>query len=582
MLIFNQTRPVVDHIINVLVIEDNKEELQIPKGRSLQDILTAPGMNMFMASSHLEALKLLNNKRFALIFYDLDLPTFNPPEFLQLLASGDRTKNVMTVLSSSEKAKVYQYLESTAHLSLDYLIKPYIPALVKTKFGVYKKLHNRHQRVMQLLENILPAQTLEEFGAYGKSSPKRKNNCSVLFTDFVNFTQKTKSSSPERLVKELDFYFSAFDEIILKYRLEKIKTIGDAYMAAAGVTEKDAFPAMRTALAAFEIQQFMENDQQKRRAKGNDFWTIRIGIHCGDLVAGVVGKQKFSFDVWGDTVNIAARCEQNSIPGKVNVSEAFYRFVSAYFECTERGAIEVKNGGKMNMYFLDQLKTHFSLYGNGKVPNAKLREALELPRADFKGIRAFVLNKLQEELDPRLTYHSVDHTLAVEKAVVKYAKLEQLSAHDSFLLQTAAIFHDTGFLVQYEDNEQFAVDFLKEIAPKFGYEKPDIKKISEIIMATVQNRQPKNLLEEIMRDADLDYLGRPDYHVTAHLLFEEMENFATPVELEKQLTIQLDYLKNQHEYHTVSAKNLRSAGKRKRIEELKLALTQAQKKSSER
>ncbi|MEZ4890162.1 MAG: adenylate/guanylate cyclase domain-containing protein [Crocinitomicaceae bacterium] len=154
---------------------------------------------------------------------------------------------------------------------------------------------------------------LEDFNTYGKFSPKRVENGVVLFTDFVDFSQLSAKMEPIQLLRQLEKYFTTFDEIIARYRLEKIKTIGDAYMALAGVTENKANPAIRACLAALEIQQYIDSEAELCKALGKDYWQIRIGIHMGPLVAGIIGKTKFSFDVWGDSVNIASRAERASL-----------------------------------------------------------------------------------------------------------------------------------------------------------------------------------------------------------------------------------------------------------------------------
>ena len=190
-----------------------------------------------------------------------------------------------------------------------------------------------------------------------KASPKKHENATVLFSDFVKFTEKTRQINPQKLIEKLDFYFSQFDEIMAKYHLEKIKTIGDAYMAIGGVTEDLPHPVIRTALAALEMQQFINNDITTCKALNQDYWEIRIGIHTGSLVAGIVCTHKFSYEVWGDTVYVAARCEQNSIANKINISGDFYNTIKDYFQCTSRGEIAIKNRGNLAMYFLDGLKT---------------------------------------------------------------------------------------------------------------------------------------------------------------------------------------------------------------------------------
>ncbi|NOQ71862.1 MAG: response regulator [Crocinitomix sp.] len=558
-----------DRIINILVVESNEEDRS-----SLLDILRSPGHNIFVSTNSVDALTLLEEKKFTIIFCSLDLPGVTSKKLLADIHKKVGVQNATIIVTSSETEKLYASVNGTKQGAMDYLPKPFLPNLVNAKMAVYKKLFFKHKRINRLLESILPSQTLKEFRLYGKSSPKKRQNCAVLFTDFVNFTQLTKNSDPQELVKKLDFYFSKFDEIILKYKLEKIKTIGDAYMAVGGVTEKDPHPALRMALAANEIRNFMLNDMETLKAFQKDYWEIRIGIHIGDLVAGVVGKHKFSFDVWGDTVNIAARCEQNSTPGNINISGDFANAIKPYFDLSTRGKIILKNSGEIDMFYLEGIKPEYSLYNEGRVPNVELRKSSGLPLADFIGLRSFILTKLKAELNENLLYHSYKHTETVEAAVVKYGELEKLDEHELFLVRTAALFHDCGFLFRYDNNEELGVELLHYYGPRFGYQTGDLKTVEQIIMATGYGAVPNNLMQSVMCDADLDYLGRADYHVTAAKLFDEMALNGMNFSAQKRIEVQIDYLENHHEYYTNSAKNLRAPGKIKRIAELKTKLSQ--------
>ncbi len=191
---------------------------------------------------------------------------------------------------------------------------------------------------------------------------------------------------------------------------------------------------------------------------------------------------------------------------------------------------------------------------------------------NFVGIRSFILTKLTKELSKELIYHSVEHTLRVEAAVMKYASLENLNEHETLLVRTAALFHDTGFIERYEHNEELGALLFEKNASKFGFNEIDTRRVSEIILSTSYSAVPKNLLEAIMRDADLDYLGTADYHRTAQSLFDEMAKFGKSHTPQKTLEIQLDYLENRHTYYTDSAKKLRNEGKQKRILELQQKL----------
>jgi len=216
-------------------------------------------------------------------------------------------------------------------------------------------IEKEKQRSDDLLLNILPKDTATELKKFGKVKAKKFDLVTVLFTDFEGFTKYSEHLSPEDLVETVDFYFSEFDKIIEKHHLEKIKTIGDAYMCAGGLPFPSNDHAKRVVLAAFEIAEFVEKIQ-KEVEKENFNFNVRIGINTGPVVAGVVGSKKFAYDIWGDTVNIAARMESHSAPGKINISEHTYQLIKNDFECEYRGKIDAKNKGMMKMYFVNAIK----------------------------------------------------------------------------------------------------------------------------------------------------------------------------------------------------------------------------------
>ena len=202
-----------------------------------------------------------------------------------------------------------------------------------------------------LLLNILPASTAEELKKNGKVRAKKFDSVTVLFTDFKDFTQFAENLPPEDLVASIDFYFSKFDAIMEAHGLEKIKTVGDAYMCAGGLHNNYENHAVKMVRAAFEITQFVK-EVKSQTSEGETRFDIRVGINTGPVVAGVVGTKKFAYDIWGDTVNIASRMESASDPGKINISEDTYTLIKDTFPCEYRGEIDVKNKGKLKMYFV--------------------------------------------------------------------------------------------------------------------------------------------------------------------------------------------------------------------------------------
>ena len=226
----------------------------------------------------------------------------------------------------------------------------------RTKLHTNKLLDSQKAQIERLLLNILPAEVANELQTSGEAKPRYYEDVSVLFTDFKNFSILAESLTPQEVVSELNTYFNAFDEIVGKYRLEKIKTIGDSYMCAGGIPTEDDGHLMRMVQAAQEIREFIRDRNWKRIEKGMQPWELRIGINVGPLVAGVVGSRKYAYDIWGSTVNIASRMESSGEPGKINISAAVYERIKDYYNCAYRGKVFAKNIGDIDMYFVDSLK----------------------------------------------------------------------------------------------------------------------------------------------------------------------------------------------------------------------------------
>jgi class 3 adenylate cyclase len=233
-----------------------------------------------------------------------------------------------------------------------------------------KIISNEKERSDKLLLNILPEKTAQELKDHGRVKAKRFDSVTVLFSDFKGFTHYAENLEPEELVNTVDYYFSKFDEIVEKYGLEKIKTVGDAYMVAGGLPFVTEDHAIKMTKAAFEMVEFVNSSKESNLTSAS--FDIRIGINTGPVVAGVVGSKKFAYDIWGDTVNIAARMETNSEPGKINISENTYHIIKSEFNCTYRGELEVKNRGKLKMFFVSETVQKHSDPKNGFVQNDKI------------------------------------------------------------------------------------------------------------------------------------------------------------------------------------------------------------------
>jgi class 3 adenylate cyclase/Tfp pilus assembly protein PilF len=220
------------------------------------------------------------------------------------------------------------------------------------KVKVNKVLDKQKVEIENLLLNILPERVARELQIFGYSTPRNYELVSILFTDFKNFTSISSGLTPKELVEELNTFFETFDAICETYNLEKIKTIGDSFMCAGGIPEPNKTNPADAVRAGLEMQEFMGKTNNKRIAEGKIPWDLRIGINTGPVLAGVVGKKKYAYDIWGSAVNLASRMEANGEPGKVNISENTFNLIMDKFVCQHRGKIYAKNVGEVDMYFV--------------------------------------------------------------------------------------------------------------------------------------------------------------------------------------------------------------------------------------
>lgn len=269
---------------------------------------------------------------------------------------AEQLHQLQVIYESEKKAQQIKMLEKDLELEAEQkrfgILALVAGLIVIVLFGGFT--YNRYRLESRLLQNILPKETASELRRYGKAKTRSYQQVTVLFTDFKGFSQIAEQMSPEELVEELDHCFRNFDEITSHYGLEKIKTIGDAYMCAGGLPTANENHAIDAIQAGLDIQAFMAQLKKERQAAGNPFFEARLGIHTGPVVAGIVGVKKFAYDIWGDTVNTASRLESCGEVGKVNISKQTYTHAKAHFVCTHRGRLAAKNKGEIDMYFVER------------------------------------------------------------------------------------------------------------------------------------------------------------------------------------------------------------------------------------
>jgi class 3 adenylate cyclase len=225
-------------------------------------------------------------------------------------------------------------------------------------------------RSEELLRTIFPAFVAAELKAHRPIQPRHYDLATIMFVDFAGFTRLTEGTQPAALVQQLNEHFTRFDEIVERHRLETLKTIGDAYFCAGGLPEPNRTHAVDACLAALELQAYLANSNRQREKLRMPPWKVRIGINTGPAVAGLVGKRRFTYDIWGDAVNVAQRLEAAAEPGRVNVSASTFHYVNKLFETEPRGVIEVKNKPPLEMFYVNRIKPEFAADAEGVQPNA--------------------------------------------------------------------------------------------------------------------------------------------------------------------------------------------------------------------
>ncbi len=444
----------------------------------------------------------------------------------------------------------------------------------KEKFKLENIINERTEDVLlqkektdRLIERLLPRETVSELKSGRKAGPYHYNMVTVLFGDIQGFTKITENLekvNATQLLDKLDKFFLKFDSIVEKHNIEKIKTIGDAYMCAGGIPDENHTNPIEVIVAAIEMQNYMK-ELKKETEEISNIWDLRIGIDTGPIIAGVIGRSKANYDIWGSTVNMASRMEASGSPGKINITGNTFMLVKDFFICKYRGKMPVKNKGEIDMYFIEGLKPNFAEDLRGLRPNKEFQVNLQLLR--FNDLEEMILEKMEKGLPKELQYHNVKHTIDVATQVELIGKAEDVSTESILLLKTAALFHDLGHISTYENHEQEGGKIAQKILPDFGYSQKQISKIVELILVTKIPPQPKDHLEKIMCDADLDYLGREDFVPVAYNLYRELRRMNKISSFEEWKKIQIDFIR-QHSYFTETAQKLREVNKQRQLEKI--------------
>src|ERR1035437_1389512 len=420
------------------------------------------------------------------------------------------------------------------------------------------------EKTEALLANVLPKNTASEIMEKGKATKIKYNFVTVLFSDIQGFTKIAEEMNPEILIDELDKFFFYFDSVVEKFGIEKIKTIGDAYMCAGGIPEKNRTNPVEVILAALEMKGYMNNLKETSEFEGMKYWDIRIGIHTGTVVAGVVGQKKLSYDIWGDTVNTASRMESSGEAGKINISGTTYEFVKEFFTCEYRGKMPVKYKGELEMYFVNGIVPDLCDENGG--PNRKF--VVKMQKIKLQDIEEMIIKMFDNEAPPNLYFHNSSMVKNISNQVELLSRAENLPDEEFINLKLASVFLLTGFISDYEKPMEASLRLVEEILPGYGFSQENVESTKKMIRNSFSGHQ-ESLTDNILHDARYDYLGRVDYMKLIDKLLRERTEYGNHPDNKTWIEFQKKQL-SDHQFITNTARLLRNVAAEDQIAGLQL------------
>ncbi len=478
--------------------------------------------------------------------------TVKPPFHRTYLAYFMALLLVSSFLVTTYRIRGYRFSKTTN--LLEQTIRDRTDELVEEK-----------EKAEDLIANMLPGPISDELKRNGRIQSKKYEMVSVMFCDIQGFTSISELVNPEKLVEKLNELFFHFDLIMEQFGLEKIKTMGDGYLCAGGIPEANSTNPIDIILAGMKMQEFMAGFTFGVGPDQEEKYGLRIGIHTGPIITGIVGRKKYSYDIWGVTVNNARQMETMGKVNKINISADCLAYVTDFFVCHPRGKLPLKHKGFIDMYFVDGILPELADPGNPTIPNQAFHRKLTQLR--LNDLRNYVWDRLTQELPRNLYYHNPEHTLDVTRCVEEIASAEGVNDEQMHLLMTAGLLHDIGFIIEYDNHELNSARIAREVLPRFKYSQQEIALVCELILATRFNHKPRNHMEEIICDADLDYLGREDFIMRSRALFKELYEQKKVKNIEEWNRVQIRFFE-KHRYFTQTEIARRTPNKADQLEQL--------------
>ncbi|TAJ15528.1 HD domain-containing protein [Marinilabiliaceae bacterium JC017] len=437
--------------------------------------------------------------------------------------------------------------------------------------GRYELIQHQNEKYLNLLSKY-SYEEIEERLKPPKRRVKRFRMASILFASVHGFDRLHTHHNPQGLIDALDELHLLMDDIAKKYNILRVKIIGDTFLYAGGILEENRTNPIDVVIAALEMQQAVA----KCTINGDKeaFWKLSIGIHTGPVLGEPTGKKGSPFKLTGESVNIASRLGMACQQGKINLSVMTYELVKEFFSMSHWGCMPVKYKGMLDMFYADGILTELTEEEDRNLPNKSFNTKYAL--IQFMDIQEELLDLLEQKLPENLYYHNVKHTIDVTTEVELIGWAEKLSEEDILLLKVAALFHDSGHIIDYKKHEEYGAKIAKETLMHYNYTQDQIDTICRLIMSTQFPPEPKDELEQVICDSDLDYLGRSDFIPVSNTLYKELKEREMIGTIDEWNLKQLHFIE-KHQYFTETARNLREVNKQSQIDRLKKILEETKK-----
>ena len=438
--------------------------------------------------------------------------------------------------------------------------------------GRYEIIQKQNEKYLNLLSEYSHEEIGERLKVPAKKRVKRFKMVSVLYATIKGFENISSQAHAQDLIDQLDELYLSFEDIAKKYGVLKVKTIGDTFLFAGGVLEENRTNPIDVVNTALEMQaaanKCMTNGDKEA------FWKVSIGIHTGPVLGESTGKKSSPFTLTGESVNIASRMGMTCKAGQINISVMTYELIKEFFTVVENGKMPAKYKGFLDMFRVKGILPKLSQNQLGIKPNKRFNTKYCL--IQFMDIQEELLDLLEQKLPDTLYYHNIKHTIDVVTEVELIGWAEGLKEEEILLLKLAALFHDSGHTVDYKEHEMHGTKIARQILTNYKYPQEQIETVCRLIMSTKFPPEPTDILEQVICDSDLDYLGRSDFIPVSNTLFQELKERNMIGTFDEWNQLQLDFI-GKHQYYTETALHLREVNKQSQIERLEKLLQTSEK-----